>query len=79
MGKVKIGSIRQKTIVEGDINLLEDNEILLIEDEIYPIVKTKTPSGELKTYVVIPMEDMTLKSKKKSNKKYGNGEEKERA
>lgn len=78
--KIKIGSIRQKAIVEGEANLLEENEILLIEDEIYPILKMKTPNGELKSYVIVPMEDIVLKQKKKSNKiKYGNAEEKERA
>lgn len=79
MGKIKIGSIRQKTIVEGEVNLLEDNEVLLIEDEVYPIIKVKAPNGEIKTHVVIPMEDINLKTKRKSNKKYGNAEEKERS
>ena len=29
MGKTKIGSMKQKILVQGDINLLEPNEILV--------------------------------------------------
>ena len=29
MGKTKIGSVKQKTLVQGDVNLLGQNEILV--------------------------------------------------
>lgn len=57
MGKLRIGSMRQKALVEGDDNLLEQNEILVTEKEGYTILRGRTETGELKTFVVIPLDD----------------------
>mgnify|MGYP003464258721 FL=1 len=56
MGKIKIGSMRHLTLVEGDVNLLTNNEVLVSEEEDYTILR-KLESGEIKTFVVIPLED----------------------
>ena len=63
MGKIKVGSMKQKTLVEGDANLLETDEILVTEEEGYTVLRERTETGELKTSVVIPLEDF-IKSKK---------------
>lgn len=57
MGKIKVGSMKQKTLVEGDANLLETDEILVTEEEGYTVLRERTETGELKTSVVIPLED----------------------
>ncbi len=57
MGKSKIGSMRQKVLIEGDENLLEQNEILITEREGYTILRERLETGELKTFVVVPLED----------------------
>lgn len=41
MGKIKIGSMKQKTLVQGDVNLLETNEILVTQSEGYTILREK--------------------------------------
>lgn len=56
MGKTKIGSMKHLTLVEGDVNLLTNNEVLVSEEEDYTILR-KLESGEIKTFVVIPLED----------------------
>ena len=56
MGKIKIGSIKHLTLVEGDVNLLTNNEVLVSEEEDYTILR-KLESGEIKTFVIIPLED----------------------
>ena len=57
MGKTKIGSVKQKTLVQGDVNLLGQNEILVAQSEGYTILREKTPDGQIKTSVVIPLEE----------------------
>lgn len=57
MGKVKIGQIKQKILVEGDSNLLQQGEVLITEEEGYTILRERTSTGDLKTYVVIPLEE----------------------
>ena len=59
MGKVKIGQIKQKILVEGDSNLLQQGEILITEEEGYTILRERTSTGDLKTYVVIPLEEFS--------------------
>lgn len=49
--------MKQKTLVEGDPNLLETDEILVTEEEGYTILRERTATGELKTSVVVPLED----------------------
>ena len=56
MGKIKIGSMKHLTLVEGDVNLLTNNEVLVSEEEDYTILR-KLESGEIKTFVIIPLED----------------------
>lgn len=57
MGKTKIGSVKQKTLVQGDVNLLGQNEILITQSEGYTILREKTSDGQIKTSVVIPLEE----------------------
>ena len=57
MGKTKIGSVKQKTLVQGDVNLLGQNEILITQSEGYTILREKTSDGQIKTLVVIPLEE----------------------
>lgn len=57
MGKTKIGSMRQKILVQGDVNLLGTNEILITQSEGYTILRERTSNGQIKTSVVIPLEE----------------------
>ncbi len=57
MGKIKIGSMKHLTLVEGDVNLLAKNEILVSEEEGYTILRKRLDSGEVETYVVVPLKD----------------------
>ena len=54
--KRTIGKIRNKLLVEGDINLIKPNEILVTSSEGYTILRKKIGS-EIKTYVVVPLEE----------------------
>ena len=57
MRKTKIGSMRQKILVQGDVNLLGLNEILITQSEGYTILRERTSNGQIKTSVVIPLEE----------------------
>lgn len=57
MGKTKIGSMKQKILVQGDINLLETNEILVTQSEGYTILRERMADGQIKTSVVVPLEE----------------------
>lgn len=58
MPKIAIGSIRQKTLIEGDENLLESNEILVKEsDDFSFVLKERDEQGNIKSSVVVPIED----------------------
>ena len=57
MGKTRVGSMKQLALVEGDVNLLSKNEILVSEEEGYIILRKRLDSGGIKTFVVIPLED----------------------
>lgn len=57
MGKTKIGSMKQKILVQGDINLLEPNEILVTQSEGYTILRERIANGQIKTSVVVPLEE----------------------
>lgn len=63
MGKIKIGSMKQKILVQGDPNLLEKNEILITESEGYTILRERTTEG-IKTSIVIPLEEFENITKK---------------
>lgn len=57
MGKVKIGSINHQNLVKGDVNLLKQGEILVSHSEGYTILRKRTPSGAIETFVVVPLRD----------------------
>ena len=57
MGKQRVGSMKQLALVEGDVNLLSKNEILVSEEEGYTILRKRLDSGEVETYVVVPLKD----------------------
>lgn len=67
MGKTKIGSMKQRILVQGDINLLEPNEILVTQSEGYTILREKDYNKNVKTYVVVPLEE--FKAEKEEPKK----------
>ena len=69
MGKTKIGSMKHLTLVEGDVNLLAKNEILVSEEEGYTILRKRLDSGGIKTFVVIPLEDFIRKDGDNSREK----------
>ena len=66
MGKTKIGSMKQKILVQGDINLLEPNEILVTKSEGYTILRERMADGQIKTSVVVPLEE--FKAQKEEQK-----------
>lgn len=75
MGKIKIGSMKHLTLVEGDVNLLKQGEILVTSDTDYTILRKKKPSGEIISYAVVPIEElaeMVKKSKSRTSKKKTN-------
>ena len=55
MGKVKVCWMKQLALVEGDVNLLSKNEILVSEEEGYTILRKRLDSGGIKTFVVIQL------------------------
>ena len=57
MGKVRVGSMKQLALVEGDVNLLSENEILISEEEGYTILRKRLDSGDIETFVVVPLKD----------------------
>ena len=69
MGKTRVGSMKQLALVEGDVNLLAKNEILVSEEEGYTILRKRLDSGSINTFVVIPLEDFIKKDGDTSRKK----------
>ena len=57
MGKVRVGSMKQIVLVEGDVNLLGDNEVLISKEEDYTILRKREDNGTIETYVVVPLKD----------------------
>lgn len=57
MGKIKVGSMKQLALVEGDINLLSNNEVLISREEGYTILRKKLDSGNIETFVIVPLKD----------------------
>ena len=57
MGKIKVGSMKQLALVEGDINLLSKNEVLISREEGYTIIRKTLDSGEIEKFVLIPLKD----------------------
>lgn len=69
MGKTRVGSMKQLALVEGDVNLLAKNEILVSEEEGYTILRKRLDSGGTKTFVVIPLEDFIKKDERCNTEK----------
>lgn len=44
-------------LVEGDANLLTNNEVLIVKDSDYTILRKKDADNKLQTYVIIPLTD----------------------
>lgn len=61
--------MKHLTLVEGDVNLLTNNEVLVSEEEEYTILRKRLNSGGIKTFVVIPLEDFIKKDGDNSRKK----------
>ena len=61
MGKTRVDSMKQLALVEGDVNLLAKNEILVSEEEGYTVLRKRLDSGGIKTFVIIPLEDFIKK------------------
>ena len=57
MGKLKVGNLRQTILVEGDANLVGNNEILIEKSEGYTILRKRDSNGKLKTSIVVPLEE----------------------
>ena len=71
MGKVKVGWMKQLALVEGDVNLLTKGEILISKEEGYNFLRKRLDSGEIETYVVVPLRDFkkdAASSRKKMEK-----------
>ena len=71
MGKTRVGSMKQLALVEGDVNLLTKGEILISKEEGYNILRKRLDSGEIETYVVVPLRDFkkdAVSSRKKMEK-----------
>lgn len=68
MGKIKIGSMKQKILVQGDINLLEPNEVLITQTEGYTVLRERLFDGQIKTSIVVPLEEFRT-SKEEPKKK----------
>lgn len=49
--------MKQRILVQGDPNLLEKNEILVTEAEGYTILRERMADGQIKTSVVVPLEE----------------------
>ena len=55
MPKLKIGTLKNKLIVNGSVDLLKDNEILLTEDDVYQTLRIRT-GNKINTYIIVPLE-----------------------
>ena len=61
MSKTRIGKLRHYVLVEGDANLLANNEILVSKEEGYHILRKKSNTGKVETFVVIPLSNFKKK------------------
>ena len=70
MGKTKIGSMKQKTLVQVDASPLGPNEILITQSEGYTILREKMADSQIKTSVVVLLEEFKAQKEepKKKNK-----------
>ena len=49
--------MKQLALIEGDANLLAKNEILISKEEGYTILRKRLDTGNIETYVVVPLKD----------------------
>ena len=49
--------MKHLTLVEGDVNLIAKNEILVSEEEGYTLLRKRLDSGEVETYIIVPLKD----------------------
>ena len=70
IGKSKIGTMKNKILVEGNANLLAPNEILVTKAEGYTVLRERMADGQIKTSVVVPLEEFKAQKEepKKKNK-----------
>lgn len=68
MGKTKIGLMKQKTLVQGDANLLGPNEILITQSEGCTILRERMADGQIKTSVVVPLEEFKAQKEEPKRK-----------
>ena len=78
MAKQRIGSIRQKILVEGDPNLLNDNEILVIDQcscgcDSETMLKQLDPEHRIKTLVLVNADDYMKELESTFQKGYSQG------
>lgn len=59
MAKLRIGSVKQRTLIEGDANLLVRGEILVTKSDGYTILRERLESGKIKSYIVMPLDELT--------------------
>jgi hypothetical protein len=55
--------MKQKILVEGDVNLLEPNEILITKSEGYTVLRERLADKSIKSSVVVPLEDFISMTK----------------
>lgn len=53
--------MKQKVLVEGDPNLLVQNEILVETSEGYTVLRERLANNSIKTFIVVPLEEFISK------------------
>lgn len=51
-----VGKYKNKVLVEGDINSISANEVLVVHDSGYTVLRIKTAQG-IETLVVVPLKE----------------------
>lgn len=54
--------MKQKILVEGNVGLLERNEILVTQDDGYTVLREKDINGNITTFIVVPLEEFESKN-----------------
>ena len=49
--------MKHQTLIEGDVNLLTKNELLISQEEDYTILRKRLDDGNIETYIVVPLKD----------------------
>lgn len=61
--KKVVGKFKNKRLVEGDVNSISDNEILVTYAMGYTVLRTKTAQG-IDTKIIIPLSEFTHEGNK---------------